>query len=444
MIWELVRKDLRLFTADRKAMITTIGVPIALASFMAAIWGGVNSGGGSGGGKMNAVPMALVDEDKSAISRGVAEDLAKAGMVEPHAMSADEASVAVRGGKIGAALVLPAGFGSQASTGMFGGDRPSVRILYDPSKSAEAQIVRGALVQSATQVVARESFAGSNWADLSRRSLEQIESSKMPAADRAALKDLFASLDRFHKRPTSAASATGPATRPAMPMGMGMPFTLSEEALVAPSSSNADGRAMRRAAVVHAFVGMTVQGVLFFAIEAAMGLLRDRKRGIWRRFRAAPVHRVSLLVGRALSGTAIAAGISGAVLLFGAMFFGLRVSGSSVGFVLVCLGTATMAATFGLLVATLGKSEQQVRGFAILAVLLMVMLGGAWMPTFLMPKMLARAGMFFPTRWAVDGLDAMTWRGLGLGDAMAPVGILLGFSAAFAVIAWAKFRWDVD
>src|SRR4051812_44880088 len=68
MIWELVRKDLRLFTADRKALITTIGVPIALASFMAAIYGGMNSGGG-GGGKMNAVPMALVDEDGSAISR---------------------------------------------------------------------------------------------------------------------------------------------------------------------------------------------------------------------------------------------------------------------------------------------------------------------------------------------------------------------------------------
>ena len=444
MIWELVRKDLRLFLADRKSVITTIGVPIALASFMAAIYG--NMGGGGGGGKMNAVPMALVDEDHSAISKGVAEDLAKAGMVEPRAMSVDEASAAVRGGKIGTAMILPAGFGSQASTGMFGGDRPSVRILYDPSKSSEAQIVRGALMQSATQVVARESFAGSNWADLSRRSLEQIESSKMPAADRAALIDLFASLDRFHKRPTSATSATGPATRPAMPMGMGVPFTLSEEALVAPSSSsNADGRAMRRAAVVHAFVGMTVQGVLFFAIEAAMGLLRDRKRGIWRRFRAAPVHRVSLLLGRTLSGTLIASMIVAAVLLFGALFFGLRVGGASVvGFVLVCLGTATMAATFGLLVATLGKSEQQVRGFAILAVLLMVMLGGAWMPTFLMPKMLARVGTFFPTRWAVEGLDAMTWRGLGFGDAIAPVGILIGFSVAFAAIAWAKFRWDVD
>jgi ABC-2 type transport system permease protein len=450
MIWELVRKDLRMFVADRKAMITTVLVPIALASFMAAIYGGMNMGGGGGGGKMNAVPTALVDEDRSAISRGVAEELAKAGMVEPRAMSADEAATAVRTGKIGTAMILPAGFGAKASTAMFGDEQPKVRILYDPSKASEAQIVRGALMQSATQVVARESFAESNWSNVSRRSLQRIESSKMPAAERAALHDLFASLDKFHKRPTSgpaagaSAAATASSTRPAQMMGIGMPFALSEEPL---SAARADdkGRSARRAAVVHAFVGMTVQGVLFFAIEAAMGLLRDRKRGIWRRFRAAPVHRVVLLVGRAASGTMIASMIIGAVLLFGALFFGLRVGGgSAIGFVLVCLGTALMAATFGLLVASLGKSEQQVRGFAILAVLLMVMLGGAWMPTFLMPKMLARVGMFFPTRWAVEGLDAMTWRGLGFADAIAPVGILLGFSAAFAAIAWAKFRWDVD
>ena len=94
-------------------------------------------------------------------------------------------------------------------------------------------------------------------------------------------------------------------------------------------------------------------------------------------------------------------------------------------------------------VFTLGRSIVGAQ-HAALAVLLMVMLGGAWMPTFLMPKALARVGMFFPTRWAVEGLDAMTWRGLGFGDAIAPVGVLLGFSAAFAAIAWAKFRWDVE
>jgi ABC-2 type transport system permease protein len=45
-----------------------------------------------------------------------------------------------------------------------------------------------------------------------------------------------------------------------------------------------------------------------------------------------------------------------------------------------------------------------------------------------------------PVRWAVDGLDAMTWRGLPLEAALPPVAVLLGFSLAFGALALWKFR----
>ena len=51
----------------------------------------------------------------------------------------------------------------------------------------------------------------------------------------------------------------------------------------------------------------------------------------------------------------------------------------------------------------------------------MVMLGGAWVPSFVFPEWLQTVSLFVPTRWAVDGLDAMTWRGLGLDAALAHV-----------------------
>jgi len=47
-----------------------------------------------------------------------------------------------------------------------------------------------------------------------------------------------------------------------------------------------------------------------------------------------------------------------------------------------------------------------------------------------------------PTRWAVDGLDAMTWRGLGLEAALLPVLVMLGFSAVFGGLGLARFKWD--
>jgi ABC-2 type transport system permease protein len=140
----------------------------------------------------------------------------------------------------------------------------------------------------------------------------------------------------------------------------------------------------------------------------------------------------------------IGCAIATAVFLAGAALFHVRVEGSFAGFLLICVCTALMSATFGLVIATLGRTEQQARGYSILAVLLMVMIGGAWMPTFLMPKALQQSGVAFPTRWAVEGMDAMTWRGLGLSHVLTPAALLVGFSMLFAAIAWWRFRWETE
>jgi ABC-2 type transport system permease protein len=131
-----------------------------------------------------------------------------------------------------------------------------------------------------------------------------------------------------------------------------------------------------------------------------------------------------------------------AVLAFGALFFGVRVRGSAAGFALVLLATAAMASAFGVLVAALGRTPEATRGLAIFAALVMTMLGGAWFPSFLFPRWMQSATLAVPTRWAMDGLDATTWRGLGLAQALGPAAALLGFAALFAVLAHLRFRWD--
>jgi ABC-type multidrug transport system ATPase subunit len=53
------------------------------------------------------------------------------------------------------------------------------------------------------------------------------------------------------------------------------------------------------------------------------------------------------------------------------------------------------------------------------------------------------AGLTKP-RWAVDGFDQMTWRGLPLQSAFLPTAILVGWSALFAAIAVWRFDWEDD
>jgi len=77
-----------------------------------------------------------------------------------------------------------------------------------------------------------------------------------------------------------------------------------------------------------------------------------------------------------------------------------------------------------------------------LVVLLLVMLGGAWVPTFTFPAWMQQITAYIPTRWAIDGLDAMTWRGLDFGAAVQPTLLMLGFSVVGLAVAVKAFRWE--
>jgi ABC-2 type transport system permease protein len=124
------------------------------------------------------------------------------------------------------------------------------------------------------------------------------------------------------------------------------------------------------------------------------------------------------------------------------LVFDVQIAGSVAGFLAVSIAFVIMATSFGLLLAAIGRTPNATRGVAILATLLMVMLGGAWVPTFVFPQWLQELTFVVPTRWAVDGLDAMTWRGVGFEGAVLPSLVLLGFALLFGSLALVRFRWE--
>jgi ABC-2 type transport system permease protein len=171
-------------------------------------------------------------------------------------------------------------------------------------------------------------------------------------------------------------------------------------------------------------------------------MLLERQRGLWKRLRSAPVSRFTLLTGKVVSGAIVSLMILLVCFAFAIVVFGVRIQGSILGFLGIAVACALMASTFGLLVAALGNSPATARGITTLAVLMMVMLGGAWVPSFIFPAWLQQFTLAVPVRWAVDGLDAMTWRGIGLGGAIVPAAVLFGFAAAFSAIAASRFKWE--
>ena len=364
----MVRKDLLLFFADRRALVMAFAAPIAIASFFGSIFPGPDTPG-----EPARVPVYLVDRDGSAIAASIVAGVRADRNLAVTVASVEDARAAVRRGRSSVAVVVPEGFGAAASLALVaGGETPQIELLYDPSRGAELALVRGLLIEHVMRAVSRPGFD--------------------------------------------------------------VPYRVRTEALVA------RGRAYNGYA--HSFAGMGVQFLLFAAIDLGVGVLLERQRGLWKRLRTAPISRLTLLGGKAASGTVITLLPLLVSFGFAMLVFGVRIEGSVAGFAAVAVACALMASTFGLFLAAVGRTPGTTRGVAILAVLLMVMLGGAWVPTFVFPAWLQSLTVVVPARWAVDGLDAMTWRGLGFGAALTPAAVLLGFAALFGTLAVARFRWE--
>jgi ABC-2 type transport system permease protein len=120
----------------------------------------------------------------------------------------------------------------------------------------------------------------------------------------------------------------------------------------------------------------------------------------------------------------------------------VRIGGSALGFAALAVALCVLNAAFGLMLASIGRSAGATRGIAMVVTLLLVMIGGAWVPSFVFPNWLQRASLAAPTRWAVDGLDAMTWRGLGFDAALGPLLVLGGSAVVCLAIAIWQFRWE--
>jgi ABC-2 type transport system permease protein len=372
----LMRKDLRLFFADRRAVLMSVVAPIVIASFFGYIFGG-----GAGNTDTSRIPVLVADQDGTALSREIVNRMQADAALEVKPAAGDAARDAVRRGKAAAAVVIPKNFFADLATAFLGGGKkPELQVAYDPSRSIEMRMIQGMLAGAVMEASGKTIMRGG---------------------------------------------------------GFTQPFLMNSEAVTSDPRIKYNGYA-------HSFGGMGIQFLLMVGVEVGVTLLLRRQQGVWKRLRAAPLSRTVLLGSRAASSAVTSMGTLVVLFAFARIVFGVKIQGSLAGFVGICAAFSLMTAAFGLLIASLGKTAEATRGIAILATLFLVMLGGAWVPTFVFPRWLQSLTVAIPTRWAMDGLDAVTWRGLGFSAVALPIALLLGCALAFGAVAVWRFQWEAD
>src|SRR5436190_21700205 len=141
----------------------------------------------------------------------------------------------------------------------------------------------------------------------------------MPADQKKLLVEMLGSVQKYYQD-QPAEGTQGTTER----RGITMPYTVHEEAMTAGSNIAYNGYA-------HSFAGMAIQFLLFAMANLGIEMLLERQRGLWSRLRSAPVSRLTLLLGKGISGTLISLMILGVSFAFAMIVFRVRIQGSVAG-----------------------------------------------------------------------------------------------------------------
>jgi ABC-2 type transport system permease protein len=324
------------------------------------------------------LPIVVVIEDDGPFTRQVADALLASNRFDAKEMSRADAEAAVAKRRA-VAVVLTPGF-EQLKLWQPGiaGARPEVQLLHHPNANAERQWAEAVVTEAVMKCVAHEAFGANEQESAPPFKVEALSLSPHPGAQ-------FNSYS-------------------------------------------------------HSFCGMTLQYLLFWGMESGLLLLRERQRSLWTRVRAAAVPLSCVIAGKALATAFIALLQVLVTFAVGYFAFGVTIDGSVLGFFLLALAACGLAAATGLLVAALGGTECRARSVSILLILGVSMLGGLWVPAFLLPEWARSVSLALPTTWAMRGLETVTWQRGGFFAALPSVAAVASFALALLGLAAVRLK----
>ena len=166
-----------------------------------------------------------------------------------------------------------------------------------------------------------------------------------------------------------------------------------------------------------------IWGLIGCMMSFGISLVVERTHGTLVRLRMAPLTRAQILGGKALACfTSIA--LVELMLLGVALAFGVRPTSYAI-LALAGLSAAICFVGFMMLVASLGKTEQTASGAGWAILMPLSMIGGAMVPTFVMPAWIQSISFISPIRWAMLAIEGGVWRNFSVAEMALPCTALI-------------------
>lgn len=187
---------------------------------------------------------------------------------------------------------------------------------------------------------------------------------------------------------------------------------------------------------------MATMFAFFLVSFIGFSFLNDRTLRTWDRLRASPASNADLMVGKIVPAFVLAFGQQVFIFGMGALLFGLRVRGSVIGLGLVVVVLCLSLTAFGVLLAAVFRTNQQLNAFANLSTFLLAGISGALVPLEVLPAWARAVAPVSPQYWALRAYRSMILEGEGIGAVALPCAVLIGVGVIAAALAMWRFSFD--
>ena len=428
MILSIVRTGFMNLRRDKGALMLSFIVPIAFFSIFAGIFG-------SRSGGTDPIRVAVVDEDKSEVSRRLVEALLTEGGLRaqtgqraargaaPAFYDARSAEAAVHAGDVPVAVIIPKGFGDRPFGFGPASSQVKLRILHDSSDPIAAQVVYG-LIQKSAMAAMPDAMVAEETKYLDRAT------GGLTPGQRALLDQSIRELRAYVETRSKAGSDS--AKSGAM------------DGLISADVRDVVGENKKNPLVAFYAAGIGVMFLLFSASAAGGAILDESESGTLDRILSSRVTMNTLLLGKLLYAALLGMTQLTVMFLWGALAFKVELFPHLGGFLVMASVTALASGGLGLALASSCKTRAQLSSITTLVVLVMSALGGSMVPRFIMPEFLQKVGFLTFNAWAIDGFTKIFWREEPVIHVWPQVLVLLGAAVLFFAIARRLARrWEL-
>lgn len=398
-IFSIAMKELRLWLQVPGNWLVVFLLPLAFVGILGSVFGKGTP----------VITVFAVNADKGERGAEIIDLLANSENLEFEMLATQaEADARVAKGDRMAAVVIPEDFSEKVTTS----DGGSILIIVDPARQRDAGLVTGlvqsALIKSVVYAEIDRALQGM----FKGKTVQGVDNNTFQVFINAGLKAVLAK------------SVNDAIDNPLIKVETEPLSEKSSDAEISIMSSLSPGFALFFA--------------FFMISHLAETVINERETGTLRRLITTPINRMSILIGKALPFFLLAVLQLVFVLAICNMMFGMELGSEPLALATIIVCTGLSVAGLGIMIASLVKNAAQAGVGAMALALAMAAVSGCMMPEVKVQGL----NMITPHYWALDGIQNVIARGMGMDGVLMQSGILLGMTVLFFVVGAWRFKYE--